>query len=161
MSKNNEYYWADDPELRDLIEERRKRNDQLIIENDAKQKEIDQILRKLDKIEIREKSITPTQDIISKYRDDVIEELNEHETRRARNPGMSSMWEIPLPNKSRRFMEEPYTLNTRPNEFARNERNNRTRKGGVKKRMTKKGKNKKKKKKQRRRTNKKRYKRKV
>lgn len=173
MSNSREYnedYWADDPELSDLIEERRKRNNQRIIENDARQKKINQTLRNLDKKEIREKSITPTQDIIRKYPEDVMEELNEHENKRATNPGMSSMWEIPLPNVSRQYLETPYELKSKPNEFGRRRyvksprdtlRNKTIRRGGVKKRMTKKGKNKKKKKKQRRRTNKKRYKRKV
>ena len=169
----NEYYFTDDPELRDLIEERRKRNDQMIREKDAQQKIINQTLRNLDKKEIREKSITPTQDIIRKYPEDVMEELNEHENKRVRNPGMSSMWEIPLPNVSRQYLETPYELKSKPNEFGRRyvkypsdtlknrDRTRTMRRGGVKKRMTKKGKNKKKKKKQRRRTNKKRYKRKV
>jgi hypothetical protein len=167
MSTSREYNkkdLLDEPErdFMDLLKERRIMNEQRVREYDKNQRITDERLKELDKITISEKSMTPTQDIIRKYPEDVAKELREHETKQLKYPGMPSMLEIPLPNMSRQYPESPYELKSSPNEFARRHISGRTmRRGGVKKRMTKRGKKKKKKKKQRRRTNKKRYKREV
>lgn len=169
MSSQIDYYGEDEEELREAIEAIEK-----------KKKESDKKERELDQRKIRDRSRTPTDDIITKYMPEVQAEWEEHEERRKENPSLSRLWKMPLPNKSREYSHTPYTLNPRKSEFTQyqppnqsrkkqthneygvNGTNSRTtRRGGVKTRMTKKGKGKgknKKKKKQRRRTNKKRSK---
>jgi len=161
MTPNNpQHYWGDDSELNNLIEERTRSRNRRMSEKNELQREIDNKVRELDQREILLRSRTPTEDIITKYPTFVKRELVQHEEKMEKNPNMSPMWEIPLPNESRKYPETPYELKSVPNEFSRRYVNRggktkTTRKGGVKKRMTRKGKNKKKKKKQRRRTNKK------
>jgi hypothetical protein len=124
----------------DVIKKRQERNrkkytnsgDETII-REAKQK---------IQMDIRDKSISPTEDIMEQFPEEVEVELKEHENNIRDGRVVSAMIQIPLPNKSRKQPNFPYEK--KPSQYTR-------RIGGVKKRkMTKRRKNKRKKTKKRR-----------
>lgn len=141
---SSENIWNDDEALSQALRERQQQNRKKYTRSDSNLKQDEDMKR-----EIREKSKSPTEEIMKEFPNDVESELYEHKKKMRKNPNLSGMVQIPLPNKSRKQSEFPY------------ESKYKTR-GGVKKRkMTKRKrsmkKNKKsKKQKGKRRTNKKR-----
>ena len=131
--------WDDDKALSEALRERQNQNRKKYTRSNS-DLEKDEYMKR----EIREKSKSPTEEIMKEFSYDVESELYEHKKKMRKNPNLSSMVPIPLPNESRIQSEFPYE--GKPGI-----------RGGVKKRMTKKGKNKKsKKQKVKRRTNKRR-----
>jgi hypothetical protein len=115
MTPNNpQHYWGDDSELNNLIEERTRSRNRRMSEKNELQREIDNKVRELDQREILLRSRTPTEDIITKYPTFVKRELVQHEEKMEKNPNMSPMWEIPLPNESRKYPEKYPDTNLYP-----------------------------------------------
>jgi hypothetical protein len=127
MSSND--IWNNHDELSRALKERQEHHRKRYTRSSSDEQKDDEDMKK----EIRQKSKSPTEEIMNRFPDDVKSELYDHENKMRENPNLSSMVPIPLPNKSRRQPEYPYEpkSNTR---------------GGVKKRRTKKRKNKKSKK---------------
>lgn len=117
---SSENIWNDDKALSEALRERQKQNRKKYKRSDSDLERDEYIKR-----EIREKSKSPTEEIIREFPRDVESELYEHKKKMRKNPNLSGMVKIPLPNELRIQSEYPYKskYNTR---------------GGVKKRkMTK------------------------